>query len=122
MALFSGRRALVVEDEYFIAQDIAKALSAAGAEIIGPVGETNEALRSVAEEQIDFAVLDINLRGEMSFPVAAELDSRGVPFVFATGYESTIIPPTFAHIPTWRKPFDPAALVRALAALEGERR
>lgn len=117
-AALSGRRILVVEDEYFIADDIGQALKQLGAEVVGPVPTLSEALRALDHgDSIDAAVLDINLRNEPSFPVADVLLSRGVPFVFATGYDSTTIPPGYDHIAHWAKPFDPKELVRALPGL-----
>jgi len=118
---FAGCRVLVVEDEYFIADDIAHALSTLGAEVVGPVPTRADALAclgdSSGEGRIDAAVLDINLRGETCFPVADALATRGVPFVFATGYDQEMVPGAYGHVPRWEKPFDPEALVRALPGL-----
>ena len=65
-------------------------------------------------ERIDLVVLDINLHGEMVHPVADALQERGVPFVFATGYDQSVLPERHQDAPRWEKPFDPNALVRAL--------
>ncbi len=117
-AALNGRRILVVEDEYFLGDDLAKALRDVGAEIVGPIGELTEALQALdAPGTIDAAVLDINLRGEMAFPVARTLRERGVPFVFATGYSQTVVEPEFNDVPRWEKPFDAAALARAMPGL-----
>ena len=112
------RRVLVVEDEYFLADDLSEALASLGAEIVGPVPTREQALALLsADQRIDAAVLDINLRGEMVFAVAEVLTERGVPFVFATGYDETAIPPDYRDVPRWEKPFAAAALARVLPGL-----
>ncbi|MCK1282598.1 response regulator [Bradyrhizobium sp. 44] len=106
-----GRRLLVVEDEYMIAADLARALEDRGAEVIGPAGSVEDALNLVAAEQrIDGAVLDINLRGERSYPVADALRTRGVRFVFTTGYDAWAIPDAYAAVPRVEKPVNIKAL------------
>ena len=112
-----GRRVLLVEDEYFIVDDMVRAFEEAGAEVVGPVASVGEALDLIeADGRLDGAVLDLNLRGEMAFPVADALLARGVPFVFATGYDETSIPGHYARIVRCEKPVDPAKIARALFA------
>jgi CheY-like chemotaxis protein len=114
----TGRRVLVVEDEYFIADDLAQTLSRLGAQVVGPIRDRDEALRLVAEgKPIDWAVLDINLRGEMVYPLADALRQRGIPFLFATGYDAQSIAKGYESVPRWEKPFNPASLARALPGL-----
>ncbi|WP_424137929.1 response regulator [Roseomonas chloroacetimidivorans] len=114
----SGQRVLVVEDEFFVADDLATALSDLGAAVIGPVATAEGALALLSRtERIDLAVLDVNLRGDAAFPVADALNNRGVPFILATGYTQSALPARFMDVPHWEKPFDPRALVRALSAL-----
>lgn len=110
-------RILVVEDEYFLADDLTRALTAAGADILGPVNEAGQALLIAREARIDGGVLDINVRGTLVYAVAEELIRRDIPFVFATGYDQAVIPSQFGDVPRWEKPFDPGALVRALPDL-----
>ena len=110
----SRRRVLVVEDEYFLAEDMAEALQKLGAEVVGPVPTRDKALALLAAEPVDAAVLDINLKGEMVFPVAQALTEQGIPFVFATGYDQTAIPAEYQDTPRWEKPFDPEAFAEAL--------
>lgn len=111
----AARRVLVVEDEYFIADDMAKALAQIGAEVVGPVPTRDQALALLSQEgAFDAAVLDINLRGEVVYPVADALRARGIPFVFATGYDESTVPSVYEDVPRWEKPFDPAQLARAL--------
>ena len=113
--MLDGRRILLVEDEYFIVRDMARAFAAAGAAVIGPAATVAEALRLIAASgPMDGAVLDINLQGEMVFPVADALTTRGVPFLFATGYDRETIPDRFAHCIRCEKPVKPDQVAKAL--------
>jgi CheY-like chemotaxis protein len=118
----SGRRVLVVEDEYFLADDLSRALTQLGAEVIGPVPTRKEALALLAAAgKVDLAVLDINLEDEAVFPVADALAEQGVPFLFATGYDQASIPARYQHVPRWEKPFDPQSLAYVLPKLMRDR-
>ncbi len=111
----TGRKVLLVEDDYFIVDDMVRAFRASGADIVGPVPSVRDALGLIAETaHLDGAVLDINLRDEMVYPVADELRARGVPFVFATGYDQAVIPPRYAEVRRCEKPVDPSAVAKAL--------
>ena len=113
--LLEGRNVLVVEDEYFIADDMRRVFEENGATVIGPVGSVEDALAILSEAPpIDGAVLDINLREVMVFPVADALRARGVPFVFATGYEENAVPSRLRDAIHCEKPIDPARLAKAL--------
>ena len=118
----SGRRVLVVEDEYFLADDIVQILKEMGARIVGPVGELEEATKLVnGDIAIDAAVVDVNLRSELAFPLARILRARKVPFVFTTGYDCSSIEQEFQDIQLWEKPLDLAAMARDLVDLIGAR-
>jgi len=109
------RRILVVEDEYFLAKRIADELAKLGVETVGPASSVERALALVEHGgRLDGAVLDIKLRGDIVFPVADALRARGVPFVFATGYDKQVIPDLYRDVVNFRKPVDPAQIVRAL--------
>jgi DNA-binding LytR/AlgR family response regulator len=109
-----GRRILVVEDEYLIADDVCDSLIDAGVAVIGPVATVEDAKRLIGQEAtIDAALLDINLRGEMIFETADLLIARGVPFAFATGYDRGAIPERFSDVPRIEKPLR-AERVRAI--------
>ncbi|MET4801074.1 response regulator [Bradyrhizobium sp. LB11.1] len=117
-APLTGRRILVVEDEYFLADDIGRALRALGAEVIGPVGNVGDALHILERGGVlHGAVLDVNVRDQRIFPIARGLTSRRVPFVFTTGYDKGTIGPEFEHISLWEKPIDIAAMLRGLSGL-----
>jgi DNA-binding response OmpR family regulator len=111
----AGRAILIVEDEYFVMKRLTRALEDAGATVVGPVASVSAALALTLDgTPLDAAVLDVNLLGEMVFPVADALAARGVPYAFATGYDPDVIPARHAGIPLLRKPVDPAAIVAAL--------
>jgi CheY-like chemotaxis protein len=112
-----GRRLLVVEDDFAIASDMAQVLEDAGAEVVGPAGTVEDALELVETEAValDGAALDINLHGERVYPVADALAARGVPFVFATGYDAYVIPEAYAGVARLEKPVDRDQLMRVLA-------
>ena len=111
-------RVLVVEDEFYIADDMAIALRRIGAEVIGPVPTRERALAALEKDgPIDAAVLDVNLRGTPVFSVAEALQERGVPFVFATGYDEAALPPEYRAVPRWEKPFDSQDIAIALPRL-----
>lgn len=101
----AGKRILVVEDEYFIASDLNHALQRKGAVVIGPVGDVQKGLALVSGEAIDAALLDVNLDGIQSYPIADQLAKRGVPYVFLTGYDGWALPEAFRSVPCVAKPF-----------------
>lgn len=118
----TGRRILVVEDEYFLADDIGKTFRALGAEVAGPVGHLEDALKILHDGSVlDAAVLDANIRGEMIFPIARELKARNVPFVFTTGYDKITLGPEFLDVLLLEKPIDLPSMARKLAALIADR-
>ena len=114
----TGRRILLVEDEYLIARLLGQLLESWSATIVGPAATTERALALLAQmDRIDFAVVDVNLRGVPAFPVADALLARGVPFVLTTGYETSMIPERYRHVAVFQKPFNAAALAKALSGL-----
>ena len=111
-----ARRILVVEDEYLVAQDLADDLRALGAEVVGPLPSVQQALDAVnSDPELDGAILDINLRGRMIFPVADQLAARHIPFFFTTGYDDGVIPDRYAAVPRCEKPVTAPRLKQALA-------
>jgi CheY-like chemotaxis protein len=111
----AGRRILVTEDEFLFADDIHLSLARLGVRTIGPAATVERALHLIERsDRVDGAILDINLRGKMVFPVADALKERGIPFLFATGYDESVIPPRYRDVPLWKKPLDPDEVVQAL--------
>lgn len=110
-----GRHLLVVEDDFLIADALVEDLKACGAEVLGPVADIDQALDLIeGDARIEGAVLDVNLHGEMAFPVADALAKQGIPHVFATGYGDSSIPQEYKGVPRLEKPVDVAAVARAL--------
>ena len=101
----TGRRVLVVEDDYIVAQDLLEELLRCGAEVMGPVPSVAEALDLLQScPSVYMAILDIGLGGELVYPVADALRARGVPFIFATGCDPSGIPPAYADVTLAEKP------------------
>lgn len=113
----SGRRILVVEDEGIVAWALEDMLADMGCAVVGPAARVNQALAMIDDEPIDAVVLDLNLNGQMSYPVADVLAARGVPFVFLTGYHKSSIPKAYAGFPMMQKPLDRPKLGDALTQL-----
>jgi CheY-like chemotaxis protein len=100
-----GRRVLIVEDDYLIAEDLREQLLSCGAVVLGPVACVADALALLEDGAVpDMAILDIGLGGGKVYPVADALRRRGIPFVFATGYDSWSIPSAYADVPRTEKP------------------
>ena len=111
----TGKRVLVVEDEYLIALEVENALLDAGCVVVGPFASVRDALDALKVEKVDAALLDVNVGGEMVFPVAHLLEKAGTPFLFVTGYGQAILP---RDRPDWEacpKPFHPDELTGRLA-------
>lgn len=103
----SGARVLVLEDETLVSMMVEDMLLDLGCEVVGPFAKLDAALAFVdgGEGAIDAALLDVNLGGVRSFPVAEALAGKGVPFVFTTGYDESGLPEVWRGRPTLRKPF-----------------
>jgi CheY-like chemotaxis protein len=84
--MLGGRKVLVVEDEPLVAMMVEDMLMELGCTVVGPAMQLAEGLRLAEAADFDAAVLDINLNGARSFPIADLLKERGIPFLFATGY------------------------------------
>ena len=114
----ANRRIMIVEDEYFLADDIVRALHNLGVDVVGPVGALTDALELLAREgAVDAAVVDVNLRDQMAFPITKELRSRDIPFVFASGYDKEALPDEYRDAILLAKPFDPPAVISALSRI-----
>jgi len=121
LGVLDGKRVLLVEDQFVIALDAEQILLENGAAEVDLAATLDEALRSIAEQPPDVAVLDVNLGAGTSLAVADRLAELGAPFIFATGYgDGSMIGERHAHVPVVRKPYGGQALiVGLLAVLEG---
>lgn len=115
-----GLRVLIVEDDMIVAFLIEDYFSELGCRIVALEMRLEPALEAARAAEIDFALLDINLNGELSFPVATVLRDRGIAFAFATGYNESLIPAEFSGIRVVSKPFDARDLAAVLALTWGE--
>jgi DNA-binding response OmpR family regulator len=107
-------RVLIVEDEYFIADEIAHELAAAGIDVADVVRGARGAHDALDAEAVDLVLLDINLSGEASYALARELRTRGVPFVFVTGYDRSALPSEFRTARLLQKPCGGKDLIAAI--------
>ncbi|MBV8394112.1 MAG: response regulator [Alphaproteobacteria bacterium] len=116
-AAFAGLKVLIVEDSYLIARQLSDLLAGHGCEVIGPVGRLAAGMAMVEKgTPLDGAVLDVNLNGELCFPIAICLARRKVPFVFLTGYEGkVIVPRDFDGVRLLTKPLDTQQLIEVIA-------
>jgi len=113
-----GRRILVVEDGALMAAEIEERLREAGSAVVGPALRLPEALALAKSEDLDAAVLDVNLNGQMVFPVAEALRNRKVPFLFLTGYGDTYLwPAEFRETPRLEKPAQRDDLIGTLVTI-----
>ncbi len=112
----AARRVLIVEDETIVAMLIEDMAAELGYEIAGLASRAETALQLARDLRIDCAILDMNLNGQDSYPIAELLNARGVPFVFATGYSTAELPATLRNVPILQKPFERGDLERALLA------
>ena len=113
----TGLKILVVEDEMLVSMLVEDMLSDFGCVVVGPAADLAEAMALARSEDIDAALLDVNLNGKPIFPVADVLRERGVPFVFASGYGEAGIEAGHRGAPVLQKPFREVDLGRALKSL-----
>jgi DNA-binding response OmpR family regulator len=100
-----GRSILIVEDEPLIAMMLEDFLESMGHSVRGTCDTVSGALEEAGKGGFDLAILDVNLKGESVWPVAALLRDRGTPFVLASGGHVEPPPPEFKNAPMIEKPF-----------------
>jgi len=101
----AGLKILIVEDDALVALNLQDFVESLGCTVVGPAGRLAQALTVLDREEVDGAVLDINLHGEMVYPLAERLAERGIPMLFCSGYAFTAaVPEKFAHCAQVAKP------------------
>lgn len=109
------KRILIVEDEFLVALHLEDVLTGMGHQIVGPCTGIEAAIALARERGIDFAILDINVAGTLSFPVVDILRQRSIPFVFASGYGHEGLVDGYRNETALRKPYDLEELNAAIA-------
>jgi DNA-binding response OmpR family regulator len=107
-------RVLAVEDEFLLACSLEDDLRSFGYAVVGPFANLARASEAAARERFDLAVLDVNLNGEMVFPLVEALMERGIPLLLLSGYGNAGLPERFRALPRLAKPYDPKLLEREL--------
>jgi len=116
-----GKYVLVVEDEYMIADDLVCELRRTGAEVLGPAASLPQAMRLIAQAtQLDAAILDINLRETLAYPLIDRLLETDVRVLISSGYDDAMIPERYRHLPRCEKPVSPHKLLAAAEAMWAE--
>jgi len=110
-----GAQILIVEDEFLIADDLARAVRHAGGIPVGPVGTVDGAEELVRNRPVDAAIVDLNLRGRMAAEFVKRLSATKVPCLIVSGYGADGFPESVSGIPRLEKPVSPASVVQALA-------
>jgi len=109
-----GLRVLVVEDQAPIALQLEDMLVESECEIIGPASRVRQALQLIEEQAVDAAVLDLNIAGDLVYPVADALEAKGLPYFFATGYGPAGLSEPYRKKLVLQKPFSRRAFLKAL--------
>jgi len=110
----AGCSVFLVEDEVMIRMMVADMLEELGYGVAAEAGEISEALRLVQTTDFDLAILDVNVNGKVITPVAELIKSKGRPFIFATGYGSSGLPPEYRDRPALQKPFQLETLAQMI--------
>ncbi len=100
-----GRNILLVEDEMMLVLLMEGMLEDLGTQSVGIAANVRQGLDLIAAQPSDIALLDVNLGGETSFPIADALAARGIPFIFTTGYGVEGLTARFRDRPVLKKPF-----------------
>jgi DNA-binding response OmpR family regulator len=112
--LLKGHRVLIVEDNFVMALDLSLMVEDLGGAVIGPAGRLDEGMALAQANKLDAAILDVNLDGSNTFPLADGLVAADVPVIFATGYDVKMLPKRFAQTPKLSKPFNIRSVEKAL--------
>jgi DNA-binding response OmpR family regulator len=113
----SGRRIIILEDDYYQAHDSKDTLEQAGAEVVAVTATVPDIEVHLAQGRIDAVLIDINLGRSLSFDFARTLNRLAIPFLFLTGYDAGILPEDLAGSAYISKPADRDRIVAGLAEL-----
>ena len=116
----AGRRVLVVEDELLVAMDVEDLLEGLGCEVLESASTVEQALQRIADQAPEVVILDLNLNGQPTLPVAEALWTAGIPFIVVTGYVETMhLEPALRGAPLLQKPCSSEQLLSGLRQLLG---
>jgi CheY-like chemotaxis protein len=110
-------RVLLIEDESLVSMLIEDMLADLGYEVVEVVSRMDTALRATEDVTFDFAMVDVNLAGQPTYPIADRLAASGIPFVFVTGYGVEGLDPAYAATPVLSKPFRSEELAQVISQL-----
>ena len=111
---FAGLQVLVVEDEALVALQLEDMLTESGCGVVGPASRVHQAIELLEGQQVDAAVLDLNIAGELVYPVADALAKRGLPYIFATAYGASSLEAPYQSRLVLQKPFSRRQLLEAM--------
>ena len=109
---------LVMEDDYIVALDLCAHLESLGVTVIGPAAKVDDGVKLARHtSRVHGALLDVNLSGQVVYPVVDILSERNIPITFVTAYDSSMLPTRYRHFRRIEKPMDPAAVSAALSQM-----
>ncbi|RYE98726.1 MAG: hypothetical protein EOO77_36745 [Oxalobacteraceae bacterium] len=108
---------LVVDDDYYLAENTRELLAGVGALVLGPYGSEADVLACLTHVVPGYAVLDLNLGSGPNFDIARGMKALGIPTILVTGYDESIIPPDLADLPCLQKPITGSRLIAAVIDL-----
>ena len=110
-------RVLIIEDEVLVAMELCAIVEESGAVVHGPAHTLEMAMGLAQSEDIDYALVDINLGGDRVTPIAAILRERGIPFTFVSAYSRPQLPDGFGEEPLIEKPFSAAIIQKLMKSI-----
>jgi CheY-like chemotaxis protein len=109
-----SRRVAIIEDEGLVAALLEDMLGDLGHQVVAIAGRIDRAAKLISETSAEIVLLDVNLNGEQTYPLAAALAARGIPFIFSTGYDPSGLKQEWRDAPVLQKPFQAQDLERAM--------
>jgi two-component SAPR family response regulator len=121
MDILKGRRIFVLEEHLGIATLLADMIMGFGCEVVGPVQRLDDAMDLIVTSKIDAAILDVAIKGEVSFPIADRLIQQGTPYAFASGNKTAASIERYAGVIFITKPYSEQHICKVLCDLIGGR-